>query len=456
MTGRERMENRKWIRLDNASNIFIAARNDTDTKVFRMTAEMTDTINHVSLQNALENVYEEYPLFHNVLRRGFFWYYLEPTEKKPKVSLETAPPCSPIYHYDRREFLFRVLFRHNQIHLEVFHALTDGTGAMWFFEDLLTEYVNQQYLEDEKTVTDKNKREKQDLEDSFTRYFGRKNRKLNFSLRREPMENLHIKQEDKQVNFFEKAWALTDKVYHVKGERTPDHRLRIINLQLPVEQMLKLARQKQVSLTIYTTALYILSVYEAKSDRTRETTISVSIPINLRQLFPSLSVRNFFSTTTVGYTFKENEKVDLKKICLEIDQQFKKKLEAGSLEQRLKQLTGFEYNPFIRIIPRPLKDLLLNIINRLNNRQITLAMSNLGIVSLPPEMKSYVQGIHFYTSVIRPQFCMISYGDFLNISFTSPFTETITHQNFVQYLSNAGVDVVADVNKVTKEEFENE
>jgi hypothetical protein len=31
---------RAWVRLDNASNIFLAARSDADPKVFRISAEM--------------------------------------------------------------------------------------------------------------------------------------------------------------------------------------------------------------------------------------------------------------------------------------------------------------------------------------------------------------------------------------------------------------------------------
>ena len=451
------MEERNWIRLDNASNIFVAARNDTDTKVFRLTAEMTESIHPVLLQEALENTYNEYPLFHNVLRRGFFWYYLQTIDTIPKVRLETDPPCSPIYHYDKHEFLFRVLYREQQIHLEVFHALTDGTGALWFFEDLLTEYVRLRYATEENHMHHKNKREKKDLEDSFNRYFRKKQHEINVDVSSDPLEKIEKNTKKRKQNLFKSLFnRLTKKVYQVKGERTPDHRLRIIKLNLPVDKMLELARSEGVSLTIYMTALYILSVYQAKENKAEDTTISVSIPINLRQFFPSISVRNFFSTTTVSYRFKEGELADLSKICQELDEQFKEQLEKDAIEQRLEQFINFEYNPLIRIVLRPVKDLLLKTINKLNNRGITLAMSNLGIVNLPEEMADYMNNFYFYTSVIRPQFCMVSYGNQLNISFTSPFTETIIYQNFVRYLSNRDIDVVVDSNKVTREEMTTE
>ena len=68
------MNRKKWVRLDNASNIFLAAMTNSDTKVFRMSAELTDAVDPLLLQRALDEVYENYVLYHSVLRRGFFWY----------------------------------------------------------------------------------------------------------------------------------------------------------------------------------------------------------------------------------------------------------------------------------------------------------------------------------------------------------------------------------------------
>ena len=47
---------RRWVRLDNASNIFLAARSDVDTKVFRMGAELDHEVDPVLLQEALHGV----------------------------------------------------------------------------------------------------------------------------------------------------------------------------------------------------------------------------------------------------------------------------------------------------------------------------------------------------------------------------------------------------------------
>lgn len=447
------MEKKGWVRLDNASNIFLAARNETDTKVFRLSAEMTEVVDPVLLQSALQETYKTYPLFHNVLRRGIFWYYLEERRGTPKVQLETGPPCSPIYHYDKREFLFRILYYKDRIHLEVFHALTDGTGALWFFEDLLAEYVRLRQAKLLQSLPQREQREKADLEDSFRRYFSKKKTYAKIEASIDPLKKYQEKELKDDEEPLEKLPG-SSSIYHIKGEKTPDHRQRIIEMSVPLKEALNLARSETVSLTIYMTALYMLAVYRAKEDKTKDVTITTSIPINLRQFFPSVSVRNFFSTTVVSYTFKPGKEEYLQELYDTLTRQFKGQLQKESLEKRLKRFIRFEFNPLTRTTLRPIKDGVLRLVNYFNNKKITVAMSNLGRVQLPEGMEQYVKQTFFYTAAIRPQFCLMSYQDVLTISFSSPFIETDIHREFVRLLTERGVSVEMDINRVSREEME--
>ena len=58
-----------WVRLDNASNIFLAARSDSDPKVFRLSAEMDAPVGPDVLQEALDATFDRFPLYHAVLRQ---------------------------------------------------------------------------------------------------------------------------------------------------------------------------------------------------------------------------------------------------------------------------------------------------------------------------------------------------------------------------------------------------
>ena len=148
---------RAWVRLDNASNIFLAARSDADPKVFRISAEMDHDVDPQLLQEALDATYDRYRLYHAVLRSGVFWYYLQDSDLRPLVTAEEQHTCAPIYQADRRRLLFRVMHHRQRIILEVFHALSDGTGALWFLSDLVAAYIRLRHPEQKRPFEDTNR-----------------------------------------------------------------------------------------------------------------------------------------------------------------------------------------------------------------------------------------------------------------------------------------------------------
>lgn len=462
------MERRNWVRLDNASNIFLAAKNDVDTKVFRLSAELEGTINPRILQRALDAVYKQYALYRSVLRRGLFWYYLEESNLRPVVRPETKPPCAPIYHFDRKELLFRVLYHNDRIHLEVFHALSDGTGAQWFFEDLVSKYVALMYLDVHGEENQKEQARVADQrEDSFAKYF-RKSRQKNFKKAAlSALEKIYLEREsDMPGSKRSTPSAMMDApdlgnqednqkaIYRIKGQKTPDNRTRVIELDLPLDQTLKLAKSFNVSLTVYLTALYLLAVEQTKGRESKPSAIAVSVPVNLRQYFPSSSARNFFTTVKLKTVIEKRERPDFQKLCITLSEQLKSQTGSEYLEERLNRFISFELNPFIRIQPRPLKDFILKMINKFHNRKVTVAMSNLGRIEFPEQVRPYVRSVYFHTSAIRPQFCMISHENSLTVSFTTPFVDTIIQKRFVELLSQEQIPVTVTANKVTKEELE--
>lgn len=439
-------EKQSWNRLDNASNIFLATRNDIDTKVFRFSVQMNDEVDPTLLQQALNQVYQQYPLFHSMLRRGIFWYYLSENEQAPLIELEIEPPCAPLYESGKENVLFRVLYNTHQIHLEVFHALTDGTGALWFFEDLLSEYADLIDAQSNIKV-----RHKDDLEDSFKHYFRGETNQSIFDQLLKPLKGIY--QKIKPFEILKSTQKPFKKTYQIKGTYTPDHRPRLVKCEMSSKQVLEISRKYGVSLTIYLSALFIISAYETKKKKNKKTTISISIPINLRQLFPSATVRNFFSTTIVSYTFLAHQEVDIEDVCQTLNKQFNLQLEKDAIEKRVSRLVAFEFHPLGRVILRVVKDFVLKIVNKINNRRISLAMSNLGVIKLPQNVQSQVSNIYFYTSVIRPQFCVNSYQDKLTIVFSSPYIEVDIFKHFIQILGSQDVSISVDVNKVSEQEL---
>lgn len=136
-----------WTKLDNASKYFPAVANNKDTKVFRLACELYEDVDPKVLQESLDITLDSFPLFKSVLRRGLFWYYFEASDLKAAVELESTPLCAPLYFKDRRNLLFRLSYYKKRINLEVFHALTDGAGVIWFMENLIYHYMTIKYKE---------------------------------------------------------------------------------------------------------------------------------------------------------------------------------------------------------------------------------------------------------------------------------------------------------------------
>ena len=130
-----------WRKLDNAALAFPAVTNKNDTRVFRFYCMLKEMVDGEVLQKALDRTMDKYPLFQTVLRKGLFWFYLERRDIRPEAKKEERPPCSRLYIPDKKTLLFEVTYHENRINFEVFHALTDGSGAMNFLQELVKNYL---------------------------------------------------------------------------------------------------------------------------------------------------------------------------------------------------------------------------------------------------------------------------------------------------------------------------
>lgn len=175
----------RWSRLDNAAKIFPATSGKKDVRVFRFACELTEYVDPEILQQALDRTMELFPLFRSVLRKGLFWYYFESSDLKPVAKKEYRLPCSGLYIRDQKNLLFEVTYYQKRINFEVFHALTDGTGALHFLRMLVYSYLTIKHKDvfgDRMPVIDYDVSHEAQRDDSFQRYYSeewkRKNKKL--------------------------------------------------------------------------------------------------------------------------------------------------------------------------------------------------------------------------------------------------------------------------------------
>lgn len=415
------MKQRKtnWTKLDNASKYFPAVANNKDTKVFRLACELYEEVDPIVLQQALDLTMESFPLFKSVLRRGFFWYYFESSNLNPRVELESTPLCAPLYIKHRRNLLIRVSYYNKRINLEIFHGLTDGAGVVWFMENLIYHYMTIKYRERfEGKVPPLNPRASisQKMDDSFGKNYSD-------DIKRQNGGKLKI-----------------SKVYQINGSRNDENRTKLIEGSMSVKSVLALAHEYNTTLTIFLTSLLLYSIYKEMPVNKRKKLVVLSVPINLRQYYDSKTARNFFSTMTISYDFKNNSS-DFNEIIRHVREEFKRKLTKEQLDKQLKYFVSLEKNLLARIVPLSIKDFVLRIADKLNDKKITSSISNIGRIVFFEDFKDYIKQFSVCVSARRPLITLCSYKDNLVISFTSPFEDTDIQKTFFQLLSDSGVEI---------------
>ena len=123
----------KWYRLDNAGILYSALQKEEYSAIYRFSALMERDVDPAALQRAIDRCMPRFPSFAVRIRKGAFWYYLEPnTAPGPFLKEDVSDPCQPVRFKEDNGWLVRFYYYRSRISIEVFHALSDGGGRSSF------------------------------------------------------------------------------------------------------------------------------------------------------------------------------------------------------------------------------------------------------------------------------------------------------------------------------------
>lgn len=435
---RERL-GKHWIPLENASKIFLATYNGIDTKVYRYTVELKNEVDPDRLQRAVDKAYDDFDWFHATIRRGIFWYYFEDSDLRPVVALEKDVPCSLLYTPDYRGLLFRVLYRKNRIHLEIFHALADGSGSHRFLTEILCRYLGSESEMQRQALSAEHMKDGFQIGPSEKRPDG--------------LHKLGSRMLWNSVR--KKTTKEKDRIVRITGVPTIDGRMQVHEIRCDTKEILKLAKLHGTTATVYLTALFMQAIEETLSERQkkRADTVAIALSVDLRQFFPSETARNFFATVVVKHRFRQGMD-DTRTICEDLATQFREQITAEAMEEKVRKLLSLEENLMLRVFPRPIKDGILKIANAVNNWGITGAMTNTGRLNAQECHGEEVVSAGLMTAAVRPQFSVLSHGDAFTITFTSPFQNDEIQNAFCNRLKDAGLTLAVFGNRIYEREVE--
>ena len=404
-----------WRSLDNAAKLFSAASSPKDTRVFRFYCELKEEVKEEILQEALNQTIQKYPVFLSVMRKGLFWHYLEKSELRPVVREEYKEPCSSLYVRDKKTLLFEVTYYEKRINFEVFHALTDGTGATEFLRELVKNYLYLIHEEDLEPVELSNQylTVKDQEDDSFSRYY--------------------------DPDFPRKKKKKIRAVQIKKGGKGYEE-LQINEASMSVKELLGIAREKKVSMSVLLTAAFICAIHEEMSRMQEKKPVILMVPVNLRKIFPSDSMLNFFGYIEPGYQFgggKDSFEDVLEAVKLYFQENLSKEHMAG----RMNELIAIEKHKILKWAPLELKNRCIRAGAKMAEQEVTAVLSNMSVVKMPEDYAQYIEKFGVYTSTNRTELCICSFQDTLSLGFTSRYDSTKIQRNFYRILKELGASV---------------
>lgn len=419
-----------WYKLDNAGTLYSALQKEEYSAIYRFSAWMAEAVDPAALQNAIERCMPRFPGFGVRIRRGAFWYYLEPNPAPgPYLKPDVADPCQPVRFREDNGYLVRFYYYRNRISFEAFHALADGTGAMVFFRSLLAEYLRLRGHDvpcGPGVLDPGQPPRREEREDAYVRYAG--------TVARAP--------------------SLVKRAYPNRGEPEPFYTFHVTMGFLPVDQVKARAKSYQASITEYLAAalMWVLMEKQHREKPHRERPVALAVPIDLRAFFPSDTLRNFILTVQPSvdpalgpYTFAD--------VVSRVHHYMRLHINPQELRALFTRNVRYEKNPVLQLIPRPLKNPLMAYNYRTRGvRPYSATFTNPGVFHVPPEMEPHIRHMEVVlgqATVARPHVSSISYGNTLEITFAGTQHDADTEREFFRFLIRQGIPVRLESNRRT-------
>lgn len=411
-----------WRKLDNTAKIF-SLDDIKDTNIFRYSVLLKENVNLNNLKIALNKSLEDYSLFKVKIGVGFFWNYLEYNPKNPIIKEENEIPCQHINFRKNNDYLFKVTYYKNKINLDIFHVLTDGTGAMTFFKNLIYHYLD-----------------------------------ITYKLKHAKMNNDNSKNEDQYLKYYDKDSKMAydfKPAYQIPGlaNKKINNTYHYI---VSVKKIKKVCKNLNVTITEYLTAVYIYSMYLSIYDKKSNKEISITVPINLRKVYKDETLTNFFTYMNIVSNVSGKENVLFNEVLKHIKKEFKDKLTDKEIKKYLARDVNLGMNLGIRLVPLFIKKLFIKFMGVFVTKSSTSTLSNVRIVDIDDIYKQYIDNILVLVMPSRVQKikCTIcSFDDKLNITLNSNINDFDFQKTFIKVLQTDIKNIQVESNvKIKKEE----
>ena len=428
MKREKRLQHNIWYKMDLSAVVYPTLQRRDFSSVYRLSVVLKEKINPQILQQAVDLTLPRFPTYKVSIRKGLFWRYLEENQRPgPYVMKDIKNPCMPMPFKSNNRYPIRIYYHDKRIALEAHHSLGDGTGGMCVLQTLTAVYLR---LQGHKIGTGgyvfdiDEKPNPEELEDAYIRYAKAK----------------------------VCPPRIGDKAFRVRGTKEPFYTLNIIDGIMSVSQVKEKAKSYNVTITEYLNAvlLYALLQKQELDKPYKLRPVKIAMPVNLRQFFPSKTLRNFITMVypcidpRLGeYKFEEI----IEHVHNFMKYQINKHFLCGDITTNYATRT----NLMIRFVPLFIKDIVVREYYRMiQDRNSSAGLTNMGALYVIDDMKPLIERFDIYMGQpfsSRTNCAIASFEDMLTINFASSIKETDVEQFFFRKLVQDGIHVKIESNR---------
>ncbi len=419
-----------WYVLDNAAMIFPVMSDRSATYLFRLAATLTEPVHLPSLSSALARIAPRFPYYMVDLHRGFFWNYLQPLNKVPAPVPDHRYPVQDFDVRKRGQFPFRVRVKGRRIALEMHHALSDGGGALVFFKTLLAQYFRYRGVESEPAP------------DVF-----------------DPDGTPHPEEyEDAYNRFFRSELPVPEprpNAFRIVSPLLPPYQFRVTTGILPVDKVKEVSKSLGVTVTeLFCAAIMdalqeIRESYPAWMRRRSGPMATLEVPINMRKIYPTRTMRNFslYFMPSVDLRLGHYEFGELAEL---VHHRIKSESPEREIPRQMARNVGISRKQYVRLLPLGLKEVVMRAAyNSLGKRFMSGGVSNLGPLALPEPLGSRVERMECLmppSRVTCGNLGAVTWGDRIYANFGSLMRSREVERLAFKRLASLGIPVRLECN----------
>ena len=220
------------------------------------------------------------------------------------------------------------------------------------------------------------------------------------------------------------------------------------NICIEISELKSFAKKHDATVTQLAVSLYMYALCKMRDAQNSKKPVSIAVPINLRPIFNSDSLRNF----SLFFLAKNPDgDVSLETIIKQVKLDFAKGSDKTVLQKMININVAQQEMLLFRCLPRFMKKIVLKTGFQLyGERLYSSTLSNVGIFTVPEEINKHIlsfRGMLSPVPINRIHCMAYCFNDVFSITFTSRIPDLTLEETVVRILDQNGVKAKLTLDK---------